>query len=222
MNNNTELIVMLTYNDKTIKNAYNIFDECKDSLAQYWGFKEKPLNIEQMKMLYEYMKKCNKTTILEVVEYTEEECLNGAKMAVECNCDILMGTTYYDSINKLCKDNNIKYMPFVGNVTDRPSILNGSIEDMITQANIYLENGVYGFDLLGYRYTGDAYKLNQQFVKNINAPVCIAGSINSFQRLDEIKQINPWAFTIGSAFFDNKFEGTMNEQINKVYKYIKK
>lgn len=222
MNNNTELIVMLTYNDKTIKNAYNIFDECKDSSAQYWGFKEKPLDIEQMKKLYEYMKKCNKTTILEVVEYTEEECLNGAKMAIECNCDILMGTTYYDSINNLCKRNNIKYMPFVGDVTGRPSILNGSIEDMITQANIYLENGVYGFDLLGYRYTGDAYKLNQEFVKNINAPVCIAGSINSFQRLDEIKQINPWAFTIGSAFFENKFEGNMNEQINKVYKYIQK
>lgn len=45
------------------------------------------------------MKACGKRTVLEVVEYTEETGLNGAKMAVECRVDLLMGTKYYDSIN---------------------------------------------------------------------------------------------------------------------------
>ena len=222
MNDDLNLIVMLTHNDRTVENAYEIFDKCKNSKAKFWGFKEEPLPIDQMKKLYAYMKECGKITFLEVVEYTEEKGLEGAKMAVECGCDILMGTMFFDSINECCKENNIKYMPFVGEVVERPSILKGSIESMVDEANKCLEKGVYGFDLLGYRYTGDAVELNKKFVEQVKAPVCIAGSINSYKRLDEIKDANPWAFTIGGAFFENKFDGTFSEQINKVCDYMEK
>ena len=129
---------------------------------------------------------------------------------------------FFDSINEYCKENNIKYMPFVGEVVERPSILKGSIESMVDEANKCLEKGVYGFDLLGYRYTGDTVELNKKFVEQVKAPVCIAGSINSYKRLDEIKDANPWAFTIGGAFFENKFDGTFSEQINKVCDYMEK
>ena len=111
-------------------------------------------------------------------------------------------------------------MPFVGKVTCRPSILEGSIEDMICEANNYLKKGVYGFDLLGYRYTGNPVELNNKFISNVHAPVCLAGSINSYARLDEVKNAAPWAFTIGSAFFENKFDGTFSQQIDKVYDYM--
>lgn len=220
MNNTPELIVMLTHNDCTVKNAYKIFDQCKNSKAKFWGFKEKALPLNQMKELYAYMKNCGKTTFLEVVAYTEKECIKGAKMAVECGCDILIGTLFFDSVNEFCKKNNLKYMPFVGKVSKRPSILEGTVEEIIKEANTYLEKGVYGFDLLGYRYTGDSTLLNKQFVSQINAPICIAGSINSYKKLDEVKDAAPWAFTIGGAFFENKFDGTFSEQINKVYEYI--
>ena len=222
MKNTPELIEMLTHNDWTVENAYEVFDSCKNSKAQFWGFKEKPLPLDQMKKLYTYMKECGKTTFLEVVEYTEKECMEGAKMAVECGCDILMGTIFFDSVNEFCKAHKIKYMPFVGKVIDRPSILEGSIEDMIKEANEYLKKGVYGFDLLEYRFTGDAIALNKAFVSAVDAPVCLAGSIDSFQRLDEVKDASPWTFTIGSAFFENKFDGTFNEQINKVCDYMEK
>ena len=220
--NNPELIVMLTHNDKTVDNAYAVFDQCKDSMANYWGFKEEPLPIDEKKILNKYMKECGKTTFLEVVAYTEEECIRGAIMAHECGFDVLMGTMYYDSINEYCKRYNLKYMPFVGNITGRPSILEGTISDMVDEANMYLEKGVYGLDLLGYRYTGDASLLNKEFVSRVDGPVCIAGSINSYQRLDEIKEASPWTFTIGGAFFENKFDGPIDKQINKVYKYMKK
>lgn len=220
MHKNPELIVMLTLNDRTVKNAYDIFDQCKDSKAKFWGFKEEGIPLEQMKKLYAYMKELGKTTVLEVVAYTEEECMQGAEMAVECGCDILMGTLFFDSINKFCKENNLKYMPYVGKVTERPSILEGTVEDMITEANEYLEKGVYGFDLLGYRYTGDAVALIKKFVSQVNAPVCVAGSVNSYARLDEIKEAAPWSFTIGSAFFENKFDASISEQIDKVCEYI--
>lgn len=221
MKNSLNLIVMLTHNDETVNNAHEIFEKCKNSDAKFWGFKEKSLPIEQMKNLYKYMKECRKTTFLEVVEYTEKEGLEGAKLALECGCDILMGTVFFDSINEFCKKNNLRYMPFVGNVTERPSILEGEIDEIIKEANEYLKKGVYGFDLLGYRYTGNAVELNERFVLEVNAPVCIAGSVNGYERLDELKNINPWSFTIGSAFFENKFDGSFEEQINKVCEYVK-
>lgn len=214
------LIVMLTYNDRTVENAYDIFDRCKSSKAQYWGFKEESLPPDEMKKLYRYMKDCGKTTVLEVVAYTEEECIKGAQLAVECKCDILMGTIFSDKINEICKAKNLKYMPFVGKITDRPSVLNGDIDDMIAEARSYIAKGVYGIDLLGYRYTGDPFELNRRIVSEVNTNVCIAGSIDSFKRLDEIKSISPRAFTIGSAFFDNKFDGSFAEQIDKVCEYI--
>ena len=212
------MIVMLTHNDLTVHNAYDIFDQCRNSRAKFWGFKEEPLPLEQMKKLFRYMKR--KTTFLEVVAYSEKECMDGAKKAVECNCDFLLGTTFSDSINEFCRLNHIKYMPFVGKITGRPSVLDGTVKDMIQEAKTYIAKGVYGIDLLGYRYTGDATRLNREFVANVNAPVCIAGSVNSYERLTELKSIAPWAFTIGGAFFENKFDGTFQEQIDKVCEYV--
>ena len=215
-----ELIVMLTYNDFTVSDAAQIFESCRNSKACYWGFKEHPLPLDKMKRLYAEMKRSGKTTFLEVVAYSEAEGLAGAKMAAACNCDILMGTTFHDSILQYCLEHNLRYMPFVGKVSGRPSVLEGSIEGMIAEAREYIDKGAYGIDLLGYRYVGDAVRLNREFVSRVPAPVCLAGSIDSYQRLDEVKEAHPWAFTIGSAFFDGCFGGTMLEQIDKVCDYI--
>ena len=221
MHNHPELIVMLTYNDYTIENAYEIFDKCKNTKAEYWGFKEKPFPLDEMKALFSYMKSCGKKTVLEVVEYTEEECLAGAKNAALCGCDILMGTCFFDSVNEFCIKNNIKYMPFVGKVTGRPSVLDGNADEIIAEAKAYVEKGVFGLDLLGYRYTGDKKAFIEKFLSEIDSNVCIAGSVDSFERLDELKRVNPWAFTVGGAFFENKFGNDLSTQIDTVYEYMK-
>ncbi len=221
MTHKPELIVMLTHNDFTVENAAEIFEACKESKAKYWGFKEHPLPFHEMKTLYARMKECGKTTFLEVVAYTEDEGLEGARIAAECKCDILMGTVFTEKINDFCRQHGLRYMPFVGSITGRPSVLTGSIEDMVSEAQRYIAAGAYGIDLLGYRYEGDALLLNKTLVSEVDAPVCLAGSIDSFRRLDEVKSVSPWAFTIGSAFFENRFDGTFAEQIDKVCDYCK-
>ena len=50
---------------------------------------------------------------------------------------------------------------------------------------------MYGLDILAYRYTGDPEELAQKFIEEINLPVIIAGSINSFERLEKVKELNP-------------------------------
>ena len=216
----TELIAMLTYNDRTVPDAPEIFEICKDSDVKYWGFKEDGLPLDKMKKLFGSIKVCGKTAVLEVVAYTEELCMQGAQMAVDCGCDILMGTFFFDSINELCKKHGIRYMPFVGDVCGRPSVLEGDIDQMIAQAESYIEKGAYGIDLLAYRYTGDCGELIRRFVSEVDAPVCIAGSVNSYERIDEIKKASPWAFTIGSAFFDHAFGDDYCRQMNLVCSYI--
>lgn len=217
-----ELVVMLTYQDLTSEDAEKIFEECKHSQAKYWGIKEKPISHERMKKLFSHMKECGKTTFLEVVAYSMEEGLDGAQTAVECGCDILMGTKFHKEIADFCKAHNIKYMPFVGDIEGRPSVLKGAIPDIVNEAIEVVENGAYGVDLLGYRYVDDAQELIRQVVGETDAPVCVAGSIDSYQRLDEMKEYKPWAFTIGSAFFENKFDDNFASQINKVCEYIQR
>lgn len=121
MKNTSELIVMLTYNDCTVPNAAEIFEQCKETRARFWGFKEQGIPFAEMQALFARMKACGKTTCLEVVSYTEEECLRGAQTAAACGCDYLMGTLYFDSVNALCRKSGVRYMPFVGQVTARRS-----------------------------------------------------------------------------------------------------
>ena len=171
MQNVPNLVVMLTHHDYTVENARAVFEESARSRAAYWGMKEEPLPLEDMKALYGRMKALGKITVLEVVAYTEAEGLAGAEIAAACGCDILMGTTYSDRIHAFCRENGLRYMPFVGEVVGRPSVLKGTIDSLISEARACLAKGVYGFDLLAYRYEGDPSALIRRFVAEVEAPV---------------------------------------------------
>jgi len=219
---NMNMIVMLTNHDKTVNNAIELFEDCKNIPVEHWGFKNVGLPVVQMKKLVGNMKNAKKKTFLEVVSYTEEECIEATKLAIECEFDYLMGTMFFQSVYDLLKDKPIKYMPFCGKVSGSPSVLEGSIDEIIAHAKSIKEKNVYGLDILAYRYTGDPEELAQKFIKEINLPVIIAGGISSFGKLEKVKKLNPWGFTIGSAFFDKKFikGGSFIEQIESIVKYL--
>ena len=168
------------------------------------------------------MKECGKKTVLEVVAYTEEECLQGTKIGALCGVDCLLGTKYYESVHLLCEKYNMHYMPFIGDVYGRPSVLSGSIDEMVLEVDKLKSRGVYGVDLLGYRYTSDKTLLNKTVTNCSKIPVCIAGSIDSYKRIDEVLETNARFFTIGGAFFERKFGNDIKEEIDAVCKYLKK
>ncbi len=200
-----EFILMLTHNDSTVKDALNIFRECKDAPVMHWGFKDVGLPPEEMKTLVREMKAAGKTTYLEVVSLSEEEGSRGAQIAVDAGFDILMGTVFFDSILEYLKDKPIKYYPFPGHIYSHPSILDGTIEDIVAHARFLESKGVQGMDLLSYRYVGDASLLLREVVKATSVPIVSAGSIESYKRLAEVWQAGAWGFTIGSALFEKKF-----------------
>lgn len=198
-------ILMLTYNDSTVKDALKIFLECKDAPVSHWGFKDVGLPAEEMKVLVREMKNAGKTTYLEVVSLSEEDGLRGAKIAVEAGFDILMGTVFFDSILNYLKGKPIQYYPFPGHIFGHPSVMDGAIEDIVAHAKFLEGKGVPGMDLLSYRYVGDAYQLLSEVVKSTHVPIVSAGSIDSYKRLAEVWKAGAWGFTIGSALFDKKF-----------------
>ena len=219
-----ELIVMLTYNDKTVENALELFNQMKDTPVTHWGFKDVGLPPEKMKKVVDSMNAAGKTTYLEVVSLTEEEGLTGAKLAVECGFDILMGTVFFDSINDYMKDKPVKYYPFPGHVHSHPSILDGTIDEIVQHACDMEAKGVDGLDLLTYRYTGDAPGLLQEVVKTTGVPMVSAGSIDSYDRIAEVRDTGAWGFTIGTAFFEKKFipDGSFQENMMAVWDWLQK
>lgn len=65
-----EIIIMLTHHDVTVKNAAEVFEQCKDiEEVKFWGFKNVGLPKDEMKALAGAMKAAGKTTFLEVVTY---------------------------------------------------------------------------------------------------------------------------------------------------------
>lgn len=213
------LIVMLTKNDVTVKNAKEIFLEAKDAPCQYWGFKEVGLPPEEMKDLVQCMKAAGKTTFLEIVGKTEEECLKPVQLAAECGFDAVTGTVYYDSILEVIKKHNILYLPFIG---ERYTLnMSGTIEELTKEAaELSRKEGVAGINIAAFRYDGDVEKMVFAVKDTIDKPICCVGSINSYERLDMILKFEPWYFTIGSAFFDKIFGETFTQQIINVQNYL--
>jgi len=218
------LIPMLTHNDLTVKDAKEIFDSCADIPIQHWGFKDVGLPKNEMKALVRSMQKAGKTTFLEVVSLSEEECMRGAQLAVECKFDYLMGTVFYDSVFQYLQKNKINYFPFCGKVVSHPSILEGTLEEIVEDGYRLQMKGVQGIDLLAYRHKKDAEEIAIKLVQKLEIPVVVAGSIKNFERIDIVKMIQPWGFTIGSAFFEKKFvpDGSFRDQLLVAYEYLYK
>ena len=172
--------------------------------------------------LYESaMKAAGKTTFLEIVGKTEEECLRPVELAAECGFDAVTGTVYYDSILEVIKKHNILYIPFIG---ERFTLnMSGTIEELTAEAReLSRKEGVAGINIAAFRYNGDVEKMVYAVKDAVEKPICCVGSVNSYERLDMIKKFSPWYFTIGSAFFDKKFGETFTEQIVNVQNYLKK
>lgn len=198
---------MFTLNDVTVPDAREYFDQVKDLDVDYFGFKEIGLPEKEMQKLCDSIHSVGKEAFVEVVEYDEEKILEPARQAVDLGFDFLMGTIYYPSVMDIVNNSNLKYYPFCGKIYDRPSILDGTIEEIVEDAKRIEAAGADGFDILAYRYKYPEKidTLVRKLVAEIKVPIVSAGSINSFDRLQETIDQGVWGFTIGGAFFDRKF-----------------
>ena len=218
------LIVMLTHNDQTVKNAPQVFEAAKDAPTQYWGMKDEGLEEEKMVALFKRMKECGKTTFLEIVADDLEVETESVRLAVRVGADVVTGTHYRKELHDILNEAGMKYMPFIGQTVGIPIVIKGTVEEIVSEAVDLIENkGCYGIDAAPYRYEGDIDRYSKELIAKVKAPCCVAGSVNSFERVQEVIDNGYWGFTVGSAFFENKFgEGSFGDQITAVVDYIEK
>ena len=220
-----KLILMLTHNDMTVVDAIDYFEQVKDLPIDYFGFKEIGLKPEKMKILNNKIHNAGYQSFLEVVEYEEKNIIGPAKMAVDMGFDYLMGTIYYPSIWKII-DKKIKYFPFCGKIYNRPSVLDGTINEIVQDIKRLESEGVEGFDLLAYRYKNVSMidTLIEKVKNAVKIPIVLAGSINSLERVEKTIEKQVWGFTIGGAFFEKKFVpgGSFRKNVLKVLEKLGK
>ena len=204
----TCFIFMLTHYDVTVPNAIEVFEEVKDTIVSFVGFKDIGLPFEKMRKLVNIIKKEEKEVIFEAISLTKEGCLRSVDTAIKLGVDYFIGGIYLKSILKLLRSNGIKYFPYVGKVVDHPCLLRGSIQEVVDGAREAAASGVDGINLLAYRYSGDIDRLMDSIKSFVDTPLIVAGDINSFERINKVVRWGVWGFTIGSAIFERKFSNS--------------
>lgn len=202
----TKFIFMLTRNDSTIPDALERLDDVLAAGIKHIGFKDIGMPIEYLMLLSNKIKASGGTVYLEVVSLDEASEVNSALAAIKLDVDVLMGGTRPSIILPIIKNKNILYFPFCGKVAGHPSILLGSISEIVEHAKqISNIEGVDGIDILAYRFKGNVPQLIKSVCSSINKPVYIAGSIDSKARIQSVIEGGGAGFTIGTAALDNLF-----------------
>ncbi len=204
----SRFIFMLTRNDVTVPDARRVFEEIADLPLGYVGFKDLGLPVEELKALTRDIRGNGQKVMLEVVSVTREDEARSIRAGVEIGVDFILGGTHAGDALPILAGSGIGYMPFPGRVIGHPSKLRGEPREIVESARALAgREGVSGLDLLAYRFDGEVEPLIASILGAVDCPVVVAGSIASAERVRAVKRLGAWGFTVGSAVFDQTFEG---------------
>ncbi|CDG82502.1 putative uncharacterized protein [Janthinobacterium agaricidamnosum NBRC 102515 = DSM 9628] len=141
--------------------------------------------------------------------------------ALEIGVDYLLGGRHVDETLKLLRGSSVKYYPFAGRTKGHPTILEGTMEEIVEDAKRLASlPGVHGLDLLAYRFSGegDPAFLTRRVVEAVDVPIIAAGSIDSAARVNAMIDTGAWGFTVGSAIFQGAFVSRLLQaQVNTIF-----
>jgi mannose-6-phosphate isomerase-like protein (cupin superfamily) len=205
-------IFMLTRNDRTVADASQQLQTALSLGVRHIGFKDIGLPIEQLKGLDAAIKAGGATSYLEVVSLDRESEIVSAKAAADIGVDVLLGGTRVDDVLPIIRRTSIQYFPFPGRITGHPSVLEGTIEEIVESARtIAAKDGVHGLDLLAYRSVENVPELMKAVCTAVSKPVYIAGSIQTPERIAVVQKVGAAGFTIGTAALDGKYPADGND-----------
>lgn len=203
---NTDFIFMLTNNDRTIPDALEQLPAVIAAGVRHVGFKDVGLPFEDLAALHRAIRGAGATSYLEVVSLDRESELSSVKSAIRLGVDYLLGGTHVDDVLPLLKGTQVRYYPFPGRITGHPSILEGTIEEIVESArSIAARTGVHGLDLLAYRAAVDVPHLISAVCGAVSKPVIVAGSIDRAERIHAVIGGKASGFTVGTAALDERF-----------------
>lgn len=199
-------IFMLTRNDRTVSDAMEQLHTALALGVRHIGFKDIGLPLDKLKALNAAIKAGGATSYLEVVSLDRDSEIASAKAAVEIGIDILLGGTRVDDVLPIIAGTAIRYCPFPGTISGHPSVLEGSIDEIVTSAKtLAARDGVHGLDLLAYRSHENVPALIAAVCSAVAKPVYVAGSIDAPGRIAALKEAGAAGFTIGTAALDGNY-----------------
>ena len=201
-----DFILMLTSDDRTIRDARARVDEALEGGVRHIGFKDVGLPFEELKAVADAIRAAGGRSYLEVVSLDEDSEMTSARAAVDLDVDCLLGGTRADLVTDITRHHPVRYYPFPGLITGHPSILEGPATDIVESAQRLADlEHVHGLDLLAYRFEGDVPELMKDVCASVDKPVIMAGSIDSQDRITECASAGAAGFTVGTAAFAEVF-----------------
>ncbi|WP_199740076.1 4-hydroxythreonine-4-phosphate dehydrogenase PdxA [Acidovorax sp. FJL06] len=204
-----EFIFMLTRHDQTIADALAQLPAVLAAGVRHIGFKDIGLPWAALQRLADAIRAGGAVSYLEVVSQDEASEVASARAAVALGVDVLMGGTRPEAVLPLLAGTPIRYYPFAGQVVGHPSVLQGTVQDVVASARrIAALEGVHGLDLLAYRFAGgagDVPALIAAVGAAVNKPVVVAGSIDRAERIAAVVAGRAAGFTVGTAALDGAF-----------------
>ncbi len=201
----SEFIFMLTRNDETIHDARSVYASIANLGLKHIGCKDVGLPKAELAQLMGDIRSHGHTSYLEVVSESVDSMEASARAALEVGADYLIGGTAVQPIQKVISGTGLKFFPYIGSIVGHPCLLRGSIHDIVEDARRVEQLGVDGINLLAYRYDGDVAELVGRVAAATSLPLICAGSVDSVERIEALRDLGVWAFTIGTAALDGAF-----------------
>ncbi|WP_156524550.1 4-hydroxythreonine-4-phosphate dehydrogenase [Achromobacter ruhlandii] len=200
-----DFIFMLTRNDRTVADADAHLDTALACGVRHIGFKDIGQPPAVLRRLNATIRAAGARSYLEVVSQDRDSELASVRAARELEVDCLLGGTHAADALPLLAGSPIRYYPFPGRVHGHPSILGGTREEIArSAAQLAGLPGVHGLDLLAYRADVDVPALMAQ-VCAAGAPVIVAGSLDTPERIRAACRARLAGFTVGTAALDGRF-----------------
>lgn len=204
-----EFVFMLTHHDATVPEAVSVLDAVRDTGLRYIGFKDVGADPQRQREIADAAHAAGLEVMLEVVSTSAEAELDSIRAAVDAGVDWVLGGTHVDDGERILRGTDVRYCPFPGRVVGHPSVLEGTLDEIVDSARAMTERaGVHGLDLLAYRHrTVDAGELTRAVVAAASGPVIAAGSVVTAEQIHTLAAAGAWGFTIGSAIFEGQLPG---------------
>jgi hypothetical protein len=211
-------VFMLTHDDLTIPNARDLVPIVAGAGVEFAGAKDLGLPASELGALFGDLRAAGCTTFLEVVSESTEAMVASARAALEIRPDYLIGGTEIETTRALVAGSGIRFFPYVGRVVGHPCLLRGSIAEIAADARRAEASGVDGINLLAYRYDRDVEGLVRAVLDAVSVPVLCAGSVDSEARIETMRRLGVWGFTIGTAVLDGTIVpgGDLADQLTRV------
>ena len=199
-------IFMLTVDDRTVADARERLAEALAAGVRDVGFKDVGLPWADLQGLADDIRAGGGESYLEVVSLDPDREIASARAALDLGVDHLLGGTHVDAVAPLLAREAVTYFPFPGRVVGHPSVLEGTVEEIVDSAMaIAATPGVDGLDLLAYRFGGDVPALMRAVCAAVEKPVIMAGSVDCAARVAAVAEAGAAAFTVGTAAFHGQF-----------------